>query len=139
MSALNPVTQIPISGPINNAQIQMKPNNTAGLYRHEIGHAIGMMHPDGYFSIPKPSVMGAEGNISAWDRYAGAVLYYRPMGSTTPDTDPSGNYVNSFIGGTFPRLGSGSTEWKVLSPEEMIRLREEGKLLPLAVRRPPIP
>ena len=55
------------------------------LRMHELGHAMGYMHVMARPSIMNPSI-GPE--PSDFDRLAAGIIFQRPPGNTSPDTDP---------------------------------------------------
>ncbi len=69
-------------------QINTRHESSRCIMSHEIAHTLGYHHPDGQYSVPKPSVMRCDGP-TADDRLHGRILYLRPPGSRTPDKDPS--------------------------------------------------
>jgi hypothetical protein len=68
-------------------QINTRHEDLRCIMSHEIAHTLGYHHPDGQYSVPKPSVMRCDGPTTD-DRLHGRVLYLRPPGSRTPDKDP---------------------------------------------------
>jgi hypothetical protein len=92
-----------VDGQITGSEIHLNSYFHAGhigTYRHELAHALGWAHPSvaagsltEYSSIPRPSVMDLPGIISSWDKSHGAILYTRPAGSASPDTDPTGSFL----------------------------------------------
>jgi len=88
---------------------------TRDTHLHEVAHSLGWGHPDGYYSIPRRSVMDkvSPRSVTSWDKQAGRVLYKeRRAGHLTPDKDSPGNTINypkSFgtftTGHTFDALG----------------------------------
>ena len=82
------------SGEMVGSEVHMAWTDDVGTYRHELAHTLGWSHPDGYDSIPRPSVMNLDAIITAWDTKHGKVLYRRAAGSTSPDKDPSGKTIN---------------------------------------------
>ena len=68
-------------------QINTRHESSLCIMSHEIAHTLGYHHPDGQYSVPKPSVMRCDGP-TADDRLHGRILYLRPPGSRTPDKDP---------------------------------------------------
>jgi len=77
-------------------QINTRHENSRCIMSHEIAHTLGYHHPDGQYSVPKPSVMRCDGP-TADDRLHGRILYMRPSGSRTPDKDPEWFTANSSI------------------------------------------
>ena len=82
------------SGEMVGSEVHMAWTDDVGTYRHELAHTLGWSHPDGYDSIPRPSVMNLDAIITEWDTKHGKVLYRRAAGSTSPDKDPSGKTIN---------------------------------------------
>ncbi len=82
------------SGEMVGSEVHMAWTDDVGTYRHELAHTLGWSHPDGYDSIPRPSVMNLDAIITTWDTKHGKVLYRRAAGSTSPDKDPSGKTIN---------------------------------------------
>ena len=92
-----------VAGQITGSEIHLNSYFQAdkvGTYRHELAHALGWNHPSvaagsltEYDSMPRRSVMERPGIISSWDKSHGAILYTRPAGSASPDTDPTGSSV----------------------------------------------
>jgi hypothetical protein len=62
-----------------------------GVVTHELAHSLGFSHPTG---TPTQSTIMIENSISAADELHGRILYKRPVGSLTPDRDPSGVTIN---------------------------------------------
>jgi len=127
------------NGAIGTSLVVIKPNKSVGTFLHETGHVIGMDHPDGYDAIPRPSLMqDSSGNASIWDIAAGLYNYYRPLGNTSPDTDPGGNYINLFGSGLFTGVSpssqgvggsmsqDGGSPYSRMSPDELDRLVASG-------------
>jgi len=81
---------------IYSGRVQINSWHTSSLclMSHEIAHTLGYHHPDGQYSVPKPSVMRCDGP-TADDRLHGRILYLRPPGSRTPDEDPDWFMVNA--------------------------------------------
>ena len=68
-----------------------------GIYTHELGHALGMIpgHGADLSLVPGPSIMGDDAvGVTAKDRLHTKILYKRPIGSVSPDTDPAGTTIN---------------------------------------------
>jgi hypothetical protein len=67
-----------------------------GVFPHEIAHTLGWSHPNGYdFSqYPGGSLMG-DNTITPRDILQGHIMYDRPLGSLTPDVDPTWFRVNT--------------------------------------------
>jgi hypothetical protein len=110
----------------------MKPGADGYTVGHEIGHVVGMGHPDDYAAVPKPSVMKDDDTgISDWDQYSGFVNYkYRTPGYTSPDTAPSGTTINLFDAARSP-FQTGGSDWIPVSPFEISRLVGIGVMPPL--------
>ena len=131
---------------ILSALVIMKPGADGYTVGHEIGHVVGMSHPDGYPAVPKPSVMKDDDTgISDWDQYSGFVNYkHRTPGYTSPDTAPSGATINLFDAARSP-FQTGGSEWIPVSPFEISRLVGIGVMPPLTqpwsepVGRTPLP
>ena len=125
------------SGAYSSSLVVIKPEKTLGTFIHETAHVVGMRHPDGYDAVPRPSVMeNSSGNVSRWDEMAGYINYRRPLGTTSPDTDPPGNYINLFRGGAFTALsplprgvGVGMTGLVGIPPGELDRLKGIGAIV----------
>jgi hypothetical protein len=78
-----------------------------GILGHELGHAMGMGHmSSGTPSFMYPSI-GSNTDLSAFDRQAALLLYSRPPGSSSPDTDNSDGASGSLV----PARAPGSIEW----------------------------
>ena len=75
---------------------------------HEVGHALGFFHVGDNRSVMYPTVPGRcpAGELSANERYHGAIAYSRPRGNTEPDNDPStGPHATSgHLRATSPRV-----------------------------------
>ena len=68
-----------------------------GIYTHELGHALGMIpgHGADLSLVPGPSIMQDDAlGVTAKDRLHTKILYKRPIGSVSPDTDPTGTTIN---------------------------------------------
>jgi hypothetical protein len=52
---------------------------------HELGHALGYLHVTARASVMNPTI-GPE--PSDFDRFAAGIIFQRPPGNTSPDTDP---------------------------------------------------
>ena len=60
-------------------------------------NALGMIpgHGADLSLVPGPSIMGDDAlGVTAKDRLHTKILYKRPIGSVTPDTDPAGATIN---------------------------------------------
>lgn len=66
-----------------------------GLTSHEIAHALGYYHPCGGEQVPLPSIMQRAGRPTDADRLHGRILYRRPPGSLSPDSDSDTVTINS--------------------------------------------
>lgn len=66
-----------------------------GLTSHEIAHALGYYHPCGGEQVPLPSIMQRAGRPTDADRFHSRILYRRPSGSFSPDSDPDTVTINS--------------------------------------------
>ena len=67
------------------------------IYMHEMAHALGFVpgHGADLSLVPGPSIMGPDPVVvTAKDRLHAKVLYKRPVGSLSPDRDPSGVTIN---------------------------------------------
>ena len=64
-----------------------------GIHVHEVGHSVGFGHPSG---TPTQStfMFNHPYTITPADELHGRILYKRPNGSLTPDTDPTGVTIN---------------------------------------------
>jgi hypothetical protein len=60
---------------------------------HELGHALGYTHVTTRVSVMNPAI-GPE--PTEFDRAAATVAFQRPVGNTSPDTDPGGGIVHPF-------------------------------------------
>lgn len=79
-----------------------------GVLGHELGHAMGVGHMEvGVPSLMTPSI--TTGDLTAFDRDAGEVLYSRSPGNRNPDTDD----LAYWRGGLFPAAAvpAGAHEW----------------------------
>ena len=78
-------------------QTHSSATTNSSIYKHELGHAIGMVpgHPGGVSGVPGPSIMGPDPVVvTAKDRLHTKILYKRPVGSLSPDRDPPGVTIN---------------------------------------------
>ncbi len=83
-----------------HVQVHDADRRDRSVVSHELAHALGYFHPGGYDAVPLPSCMKSR----IWDRPTeadklhGRILYRRPPGNRTPDSDPSGAFVNRAAG-----------------------------------------
>ena len=81
-------------------QIHDADKRDRSVVSHELAHTLGFFHPKGYDAVPLPSCMKSR----IWDRPTdadkmhGRILYRRPAGNRSPDTDPSGVFANRVLG-----------------------------------------
>ncbi len=75
-------------------------SDLTGLVSHEVAHTLGYWHPCGTSAVPLPSTMRDFTRPSAADRLHGRILYHRPSGSDSPDTDPDTYVVNAVASAT---------------------------------------
>lgn len=61
------------------------------LRYHELGHTLGFTHVTARPSLMAPSAQA----ITAFDREAGRIVYGRPAGNRSPDTDPDDSSLNA--------------------------------------------
>lgn len=71
---------------------------------HELGHALGYNHVTSRTSIMNPAI-GAE--PTTFDRDGSSIAFQRPVGNTSPDTDPAG----SAGGGRTSEVSEGTVRW----------------------------
>jgi hypothetical protein len=65
------------------------------VHSHELAHALGFSHPAGYDRVPLPSIMREARAVTAQDVLHGGILYRRPPGSRTADSDPDDFVINA--------------------------------------------
>jgi hypothetical protein len=65
--------------------------STEGLAAHELGHALGFGHVAATASVMAAAVTG---DVTEFDRQAGAIAFNRPPGNRAPDVDPESFAVN---------------------------------------------
>ncbi len=71
---------------------------------HEVGHVLGFFHVPDNRSVMYPYIPGncPPGDLSANEKFHGALAYSRPRGNTDPDNDPSSGGL--LTGSSFPRI-----------------------------------
>jgi len=71
---------------------------------HEVGHVLGFFHVSDNRSVMYPYAPGncPPGDLSANEKFHGAIAYSRPRGNLDPDVDPSSGKL--FGGSSFPQI-----------------------------------
>jgi len=78
-------------------QSHESPTRDNSIYIHEIAHLLGFIpgHTANLNLVPGPSIMGPDPVVvTDKDRLHAKILYKRPVGNVSPDTDPSGTTIN---------------------------------------------
>ena len=78
-------------------QSHSSPAEDNSIYIHELAHAVGFIpgHTADLSLVPGPSIMGPNPVVvTAKDRLHTKILYKRPIGSVSPDRDPTGTVIN---------------------------------------------
>jgi hypothetical protein len=86
------------TGPYYSASLHIGPFHRAipFVYSHELAHTLGFFHPLGMENVPLRSVMRSyQDRPTRADELHGRILYQRPPGSRTPDTDPTDFVLNA--------------------------------------------
>ena len=94
----SPGSEVALTGShLSFNQSHGSPGRDNSIYIHELAHAVGFIpgHTANLGLVPGPSIMGPDPVVvTAKDRLHVKTLYKRPIGNTSPDSDPVGAILN---------------------------------------------